>query len=180
MGLCCALTPFLLLVLSQCAGHIKVYQFYLFTCQIETQKNTKYIVGKLDGRMNLNLRQKRAPYSIFPVQRTYSPSHRQGNWTTVGLLCRGPSQNADPRMAEKPSGQFQGQSVQEEEGKTLAYRCLEPSNTLSSVSLWQKTCHPSKATKQFGPLPYTGIFTGKGPSQRLGVPTHPLLPGVIM
>lgn len=101
MGLCCALTPFLLLVLSQCAGHIKLYQFYLFTYQIETQKNTKYIVGKLDGRMNLNLRQKWAPYSISPVQRTYSPSHRQGNWTT-GLLCRGPSQNADPRLEEKP------------------------------------------------------------------------------
>ena len=73
MRLCCALTPFLLLDLSQCAGHIKVYQFYLFTCQIETQKNTKYIAGKLDGRMNLNLRQKRAPYSISPVKELIHP-----------------------------------------------------------------------------------------------------------
>ena len=103
--------------------------------------------------MNLNLRQKWTPYYPLCIELIHTVTYRATG--QLQASCAGVHPRLlTPGWKRNQGGQFQGQRGQEEEGKTLANRCREPSNTLSSVTLWQNTCHPSKTTTQFGPLAY--------------------------
>lgn len=113
-----------------------------------------------------------APYSLCPCAKELI--HPVTDRATGQLAsCAG----VHPRMLtpgwrRNQSGQFQGQSVQEEEGKTLAHRCLKPSKyTFLSLTVAEDMSSIQNNNTVWTPI--LEFFTGKVPSQRLGVPTTP-------